>query len=300
MKLIVKETTTLLDFLLKATGAASKTKVRNLIGYGGVVVDGEVQKRPDTPVAAGQLVEVNRLVSPKQKATQKKANAPFPLLHEDRYLIAMEKPSGLLSIATDREKTKTFYKAVSQYVAEDSHGRTKIFIVHRLDREVSGVMVFAKSEEVKEDLQQSWPETEKKYLALVEGRPPQPEGTVENWLRENNAYQVYVCPEGTPDALYAITHYRVLKAYAEYSLLEVRIETGRKHQIRVHLADLGCPVVGDKKYGAHGSPIKRLGLHAHSLAFTHPVTGERIQLVAPPPAIFQHFGRHGPPAGPPE
>ncbi len=293
MKFNVKENAPLLDFLLKAAGTDSKTKIREWLKHGSVSVDGIVQKRADTVLKTGQTVTVviNKQAS-KGKPLKQQAIAPFPLLYEDRHLLAMEKPPGLLSIATDREKTKTFYKAVAQYVEEASHGRDKIFIVHRLDREVSGVMIFAKSEQVKEDLQQSWEETEKIYLALVEGHPKEKQGTLETWLKENSVHISYVCQPGTPDAQFAVTHYRVLQTYPRNSLLEVRIETGRKHQIRVHLAGLGCPIVGDKLYGASGSPIKRMGLHAFSLAFTHPVTGERIRLEAPAPAVFKQFGKH--------
>jgi len=292
MKLTVKEASPLLDYLLKTTGVASKTKLREWLSHGSVWVDGKVVKRGDKPVSAGQTIEIIRHQEKKPKSQQRKAPAPFPILFEDRHLIAMEKPSGLLSISTEREKTKTFFKAVSAYVESASNGRDKVFIVHRLDREVSGVMIFAKSEQVKEDLQESWADTEKYYLALVEGHPAEKEGTLENWIRENAAQISYVCPEGTEGAQFASTQYRVLKSFPHNSLLEVKIETGRKHQIRVHLASLGCPIVGDKKYGANGSPIKRMGLHAFSLTFTHPVNGQRIRLETPPPAIFQHFGKN--------
>ncbi|MES2732504.1 MAG: RluA family pseudouridine synthase [Bacteroidota bacterium] len=296
MKFIVKENTILIDFLLKATGTASKTKIRDWLGHKCVAVDGVVQKRGDISLAAGQTVtvEINRH-QPKGQSVVKQGSAPFPLLFEDRYLIAMEKPAGLLSIGTDREKTKTFFKAVSNYVEVESDGKDKIFIIHRLDREVSGVMIFAKGEQIKEDVQQSWTDTEKIYLALVEGQPATPEGTIENWIRESGAFTSHSCAEDAPGAQFAVTHYKVLKTFAHNSLLEIRIDTGRKHQIRVHLSEMGCPIVGDKKYGADGSPIKRLGLHAFSLSFTHPVTSQRIRLESPPPAIFQHFGKHNRP-----
>jgi 23S rRNA pseudouridine1911/1915/1917 synthase len=295
MKLTVKENAALLDYLLKATGVASKSKIREWLSHGSVWVDGKVVKRGDVSLAAGQTIEIKRQADKKTLSQQRKAASPFPLLYEDRHLIAMEKPPGLLSISTEREKTKTFFKAVAAYVENVSNGRDKVFIVHRLDREVSGVMLFAKSEEVKEELQENWGDTEKYYLALVEGHPKEPEGLIENWIRENNAQISYVCPEGTPGAQFASTQYRVLKSFPRHSMLEVKIETGRKHQIRVHMAGLGCPIVGDKKYGAQGSPIKRLGLHAHRLSFTHPIKDERIHLESPIPAIFQQFGKHASP-----
>ncbi len=292
MKLTVKEPAPLLDFLLKATGTASKTKIRNLLQHGSVAVDGAVQKRANTVLAAGQTVEIERKETIQaKKASAHRPDAPFPVLYEDEYLIALEKPAGLLSIGTESEKTKTFYKAVSQYVKDASGDREKIFIVHRLDREVSGVMLFAKEEDVKHDLQEHWSHTEKLYLALVEGHPDQESGTVRTWLKENSAMQVFVATERTAGAQLAVSHYRVLKTYASKSMLEVRIETGRKHQIRIHMAELGCPIVGDKKYGATSNPIRRLGLHAFSLTFTHPVTGERISLEAPIPAAFTRMDK---------
>jgi 23S rRNA pseudouridine1911/1915/1917 synthase len=287
MRFVVKEPATLLDFLLKATGSSTKTKIRNLLQHGSVSVDGAVQKRADTALKAGQTVEiVGKETIQARKAAARRPDAPFPVLYEDAHLIAMEKPSGLLSIGTESEKTKTFYKMVSAYVKEASEDREKIFIVHRLDREVSGVMLFAKNEDVKEALQDDWADTEKIYLALVEGHPEEESGTVRTWLKENSALQVFVASEHTPGAKLAVTHYRVLKTFATKSLLEVQIETGRKHQIRIHMAELGCPIVGDKKYGATENPIGRLGLHASSLAFTHPVTGERISLKAKTPNVF--------------
>lgn len=283
----MKEPAPLLDFLLKATGSSTKTKIRNLLQHGSVAVDGTVQKRADTALKIGQTVEIARKeVIEAKKASARRPDSPFPVLFEDAHLIALEKPSGLLSIGTDTEKTKTFYKMVSEYVKEASEDREKIFIVHRLDREVSGVMLFAKNEDVKDALQDNWADTEKIYLALVEGHPEEESGTVRNYLKENSALQVFVASEHTAGAKFAVTHYKVIKKFATKSLLEVQIETGRKHQIRIHMATIRCPIVGDKKYGATENPIGRLGLHASSLAFTHPVTEERISLKAKTPNAF--------------
>jgi 23S rRNA pseudouridine1911/1915/1917 synthase len=274
MNITVKEESNLFDFLVDKLGA-SGTKVRKLIKHGGVSVDGQVAIRPDFSLQPGQTLEIIRpTLSP-----------PFPILYEDRYIIAVEKPSGILSIATDKETSDTFYRAVNHYVQLRSQDRERIFVVHRLDREVSGIMLFAKSQAIQEILQRSWSDTEKRYCVLVEGHPPKREGTIKGWLRENRIHKVYSCPEG-PLAKYAVTHYREIKRYPRYALLEIRLETGRKNQIRAHLSELGCPVAGDKKYGATGNPIRRLALHAFSLSFTHPISGERIKLEGPIPKIF--------------
>jgi len=280
MKVQVKEKTTLLDFLLKKLRPASKTKIRKLIKHGGVFLNGEIINRTDYCLLPGEIIEIRRPATP----------APFPIFYEDPYLIALEKPPGLLSIGTGKENSETFYKAVNQDVEIRSHYRERIFIVHRLDREASGIMLFAKTPEVKEALQKNWSETEKRYCALVEGHPPEKEGTIKSWLKESPTYKVYSGVKG-PHAKYAVTHYRKIKEYPRHSLLEIRLETGRKNQIRVHLSGIGCPIVGDRKYGATGNPICRLGLHAFALSFTHPVSGKRIRLESPIPKAFMEFGK---------
>jgi 23S rRNA pseudouridine1911/1915/1917 synthase len=275
MKISVKEKTTLFDFLLDKLSPASKTRVRKLIKKRAITLNGEVTTLLDQDLVPGQIIEVKRPAP----------SPPFPVLYEDPYMIALEKPFGLLSISTGKEETATFYRAVNQYVQSRSNRRERIFIVHRLDREASGIMLFAKTPEVKEALQKNWKETEKFYCALVEGHPPEREGTIRSWLKESPDLRVRSRPEG-PEAKYAVTHYRQLKEYPRHTLLSIRLETGRKNQIRVHLSEMGCPVVGDKKYGASGDPIGRLALHACSLSFTHPVTRQRMRLESPVPATF--------------
>jgi len=279
MRFPVLEKCTLFDFLLNKV-SASGTKIRKRIKHGEVRVNGQTVLRPDVVVLPGQAVEVSRPT----------LQAPFTVLYEDSCLIAVEKPPGVLSISTDRETSNTFYRTVNHYVQLRSQGKERIFIVHRLDREVSGVMLFAKSQAIQEVLQRNWSTTEKLYSALVEGHPPEKEGCIRSWLKENRIHKTYSGPEG-PDAKYAITRYREHKRYPRHALLEIDIETGRKNQIRAHLSELGCPIVGDRKYGAAENPIHRLALHAFSLSFTHPVSGERITVKSPVPGIFEELGR---------
>jgi RluA family pseudouridine synthase len=208
------------------------------------------------------------------------------ILYEDEDLLVVDKPPGLLTIGTEKEKSRTAYFALTDYVRRGSpRSRKRIFIVHRLDRAASGVLVFAKNEEAKFRLQRSWKETKKKYLAVVHGRFEKPAGTITTYLAENRAYRVYSTSDTTKGKL-SHTAYRVLKEAGSLSLLEIDLLTGRKHQIRVHLADKGHPVVGDKKYGKAGDAHRRLALHAASITFRHPRTGRELTFETKAPAYF--------------
>jgi len=284
MKFTVKEKTLLADFLLEKFGS-SKTKIKQLLKHGAITVNGMEAGRADAELKPGDLVEIG-----KKGPAMVKAKAPFPVLFEDEYLIAAEKPAGLLSISSETEKTNTFYRLVSDYVKRKGGPGAKIFIVHRLDRDASGAMVFAKNRETKEALQKNWDKTEKLYYAVVEGVPAKEEGTIKGFLCENKAHLVYACDKDAPGAQYAVTHYRVLKRTRDLALLEVRLQTGRKNQIRVHLADIGCPIIGDKKYGAkRKTHLWGMALHAHSLSFSHPATGKRISVKSPMPGSFSQM-----------
>lgn len=208
------------------------------------------------------------------------------LLFEDRDVIVVDKPCGLLSMGTDRDKTRTVHSILNDYVRKgDPRSRQRVYIVHRLDRETSGILILAKSEAAKAFLQSHWTETVKHYLAIVHGTLAEKSGTIGSYLAENSALNVY----STPDASlgkWAETHYTVLKETRGLSLLEVQILTGRKHQIRVHFAERGHPLVGDKKYGKHHDAHPTLALHARSLTFTHPVNGRRLNFTAGIPEAF--------------
>lgn len=222
------------------------------------------------------------------------------MLHEDRDILVVDKPPGLLTIGTERDKSRTAYFIVTDYVRKGcARSRNRVFIVHRLDRETSGVLVFAKSEEAKLRLQGAWSETEKKYLAVVHGRCPKSADTISTYLAENRAHVVYSTPNPTEGKL-SHTAYRVLKQTKDFALLEVDLLTGRKNQIRVHFSGIGHPIVGDRKYGNAKDPWTVLALHARSISFTHPASGQRLTIAAKVPPYFHKLvGSFGLDDGPP-
>jgi RluA family pseudouridine synthase len=208
------------------------------------------------------------------------------ILYEDSDILVVVKPFGLLTMGTDRDKSRTLYAILTDYVRKGySRSAKRIFIVHRLDRDTSGILVFAKSMDAKLQLQGQWEETEKKYIAVVHGRCEKREGTISTYLAENKAQLVYSTPDATKGKL-SHTAYRMLKDTKEFSLLEITLLTGRKHQIRVHFAETGHPVVGDEKYGKGKKTYKRLALHAQSISFIHPVTGKRLAFETGFPEYF--------------
>ena len=208
------------------------------------------------------------------------------LIHEDRDTLVVEKPPGLLTIGTDRVRSRTLYSKLTDYVRKGNcKSRERVFIVHRLDREASGILVFARHEQAKSCLQDQWQAVEKKYLAVVHGTVIPPAETITSYLVENHAHVVYATTNAAEGKL-SRTAYRVLRQGKALSLLEIDLLTGRKHQIRVHLAQKGHPIVGDKKYGRTDRTHKRLALHATWLSFNHPSHCERVTFESKAPKYF--------------
>lgn len=211
------------------------------------------------------------------------------IIHEDKDILVIDKPPGLLTMGTDKEKERTAYFILTDYVRKgQAKSRKRVFIVHRLDRDTSGIVVFAKTPEAKQFLQSHWDETHKKYLAVVHGALKKPSATISTYLAENKARTVYSTTDTTKGKL-AHTAYKVLKQTEDFALLEVDLLTGRKHQARVHLAGIGHPVVGDKRYGDAKGPHKRLALHAICISFTHPFTGKQVAFETPAPRYFSRL-----------
>lgn len=208
------------------------------------------------------------------------------VLYEDNDIIVVEKPCGLLTMGTDRDKSRTVHAILNEYVRKGNpRSRNRIYIVHRLDRETSGILILAKSEPAKIFLQGHWQETDKRYLAVVYGSLTPKAGTISSYLAENSAFTVYSTSDRALGKL-SHTEYTVLKETNGLSLLEIHPLTGRKHQIRVHLSEKGHPVVGDRKYGKGNDAYGTLALHARSISFTHPVSGKRLTFETGIPVFF--------------
>ena len=280
-QLTATEPVELMAFLLAKLPHKNRNNIKSLLKNKQILVDGKVYIQFNHPVRAGQVVTVaaNRVPEIAQYRG-------LTILYEDPAIIVINKQAGLLSMATNKERDRTAYGILSDYVKKVNPAN-KVFIIHRLDRETSGVMMFARSEKVQQLMQESWNATtkERTYVALVEGVPEPPTGTITSYLHESKALIVYSSQNPDSGQL-SITNYRVINQNNGYALLNLELETGRKNQIRVHMQDIGHPIAGDAKYGATSDPIGRLGLHAGVLAFEHPITGEPMRFDAPVPKGF--------------
>ncbi|MBI1290986.1 RluA family pseudouridine synthase [bacterium] len=271
------EAMTLLPFLLGALRDSNRTRVKDLLRSGLVHINDASVTRHDHPVSPGDQIEIRDERAPGAR------NVPFPVLFEDSSLIAINKPCGLLSIGTDSERHKTAYAMLNAALATT---RERVFIVHRLDRYTSGVLLLAKSEEIKHRVMGNWEAAEKVYHALVEGTPQPATKALVHHLREDERLVVHAMDRPAPNSQWAKLTYTVVRPGRTHALLRIDLETGRKNQIRAQLTAIGHPIAGDAKYGAKTDPLRRLGLHASSLSIPHPVTGKRIQFEAPLPPEF--------------
>ncbi len=271
------ESTTLLEFLFASMPDRKRTPVKNMLRYGQVRVNGTPTTQHDLPVAAGDKVEVNLT-----RAFQVFSHRRVKIVYEDDDILVIEKGYGLLSMGTGKAGEETAYSLLREYLKRKDP-RNKIFIIHRLDRDTSGIMMFAKTQEAKEAMQHNWNNMvlNRKYLCLVEGRVQKPEGVIRSYLIENSRMEVYSTDDPDAGGQLAVTRYRVVADRGGYTLMEVELDTGRKNQIRVHMKDIGHPIAGDRKYGARTSPLHRLALHAATLRFVHPVTRKEMNFSAP-------------------
>lgn len=272
----------LLTFLLDNFTSMSRNNIKKLLANQQILVNGAAVRQFDFLLAKGDIVSI----SPYKVRKDGKRVSKLKILYEDDELIVINKPAGLLTIATDKEKEQTAYRLMMDYVREENP-KNRVFVVHRLDKETSGVLLFSKSENLKDLLQDRWNDLvqTREYIAICEGIFNKKEGTRVSYLLPTKTNLMFSSHKPN-DGQKAITHYQVIEENEEYSILKVKIDTGRKNQIRVHMKDLGHNVVGDDKYGSEKNPINRLGLHARVLEFEHPVNDKHFKFIADVPKEF--------------
>ena len=279
---VVEEEAPLLEWLL-AHLKGSKTKIKATLQGRGIKVNGKITTQFDYLLKPGAKISVSQT----KKNDQFKSRY-VKIVYEDRWLVVIEKNIGILSMAAGHKSLNV--KSVLDDYFKKSGQRCTAHVVHRLDRDTSGLMVYAKDMETEQIFEHNWHEIvyDRRYVAVVSGEVEPDEGTIANWLRDNKAYVTYSSPVDN-GGKYAVTHFHVLNRTTEHSLVEYQLETGRKNQIRVHSADMGHPVCGDPKYGNGDDPSHRLCLHACVLCFYHPVTGERMEFETPIPTQFRQL-----------
>ena len=275
----VEEDSTLLEFLLKNLSSKSRNNIKNLMKSGFCDLDGQTVTKFDHPLKAGQTLTVS-------SENAVKNALPFDIIYEDDHIVVIDKPASLLCIANEHEKEHTAYRYLYSYMKSKAD-RSKIFVIHRLDRDTSGIVMFAKDEKTKEAYQSNWDKLviRRGYTAVCEGTPDEESATLTSYLRESRDSRMYSA-DNPRHAKKAVTRYTVRKTNGKYSLLDIEIDTGRKNQIRVQLSEIRHPVAGDKKYGAESNPIKRLALHANVLEINSP-TGKRFSFKSKVPDSFR-------------
>ena len=276
----VKENAPLLEYLINNV-SESRSKLKATLQGRGIAVNRRMVTQFDYQLKAGDKIIISR----HKKQNQFKSRY-VKIVYEDRWLVVVEKNIGILSMAAGHSSLNV--KSVLDDYFLKSRQKCRAHVVHRLDRDTSGLMVYAKDIETEQILEHNWHQIvyDRRYVAVVSGEMEQDNGTIANWLKDNKAYITYSSPTDN-GGKYAVTHFQVLNRTTEHSLVEYKLETGRKNQIRVHSADMGHPVCGDVKYGNGDDPLHRLCLHAYMLCFTHPVTGEPMEFSTPIPTAFR-------------
>jgi len=278
LKTIINKSQTLFEFLTERHPGSPRTRIKKLLQSGTVRVNNTSITLHSYQLSPGDTVDFGP-----RAGIATKASLPFPVLYEDQHVIVIDKPAGINTSSIDGSTSIQWI--ISEFLKNLSKGSVRTYVVHRLDKEVSGVLLLAKSGKAMDIIKEKWGKTEKHYYALVEGKPENPEGTIKSWLVEDNAMKMHSVSDAAKGKL-AITNFKTIRNIDNYTLLDISTETGRKNQIRVHLSDIGCPIVGDRKYGASTDFIRRVRLHAWSISFPHPGTGEMITVESPMPDNF--------------
>lgn len=281
----VENKTELMKFLIENLKKQNRNNIKTLLAKEQVCVNGKIVRQFNHPLEIGDEVTIDW-----KKKRDVKLSKGVNIIFEDNDILVVEKECGLLSVSTEKNKNeRTAYKILMDYV-KSKNPNERVYIVHRLDKDTSGVMLFAKNEKIKNMLQENWNEIVRKreYAVLVEGVLKEKQGTIKSYLKENRAFVTYSTDDEKNGKL-AITNYKVVKEKRGYTYLLASLETGRKNQIRVHMSDIGHPVVGDKKYGSKSNNLKRLGLHALNLKFVHPVTKKVVSFESSLPEEFKRI-----------
>ena len=279
MEITINKSLTLIEFLIEQYPDSPRTRIKKLLQSGDIRINNKSVTLHSYQLTPGDIVEIVSQSGIKVKT----GGLPFPVLYEDQHVIVVDKPAGTATSSIDG--SINIYFIVSEFLKKLSKGNIRAYVVHRLDKEVSGVLLFAKSQAAMDTIKERWKETDKHYYALVESIPVKSEDTIKSWLIEDSHQKVLSVSENA-DAKLAVTHYKIIKTINNYALLDVKTETGRKNQIRVHLSDIGCPIAGDRKYGASADFIRRIRLHAYHLSFPHPVNCKMITVESPLPQGF--------------
>ena len=277
----------LLPYLISLPLGLSRKQAKDLLRFGAVTVQHKARVRHDTDLGPNDVVTIAVRKRVRDDALERQG---LKIIHLDDAVVVVDKPAGLLSMGSEREKQKTAHRLLNEHLKTLRRSRLQqAFIVHRLDRETSGLMVFARNQSTQAILQQNWKKVAKRYLAVVEGVPANGQGTLKDHLVESNSFNSFMVHRVDRGGELAITHYRVLRQHGGKSLLELTLDTGRKNQVRVQLAALGHPIIGDRKYGASTDPARRLALHSCELKFRHPVSGALMEFHSGLPAKLDHL-----------
>jgi 23S rRNA pseudouridine1911/1915/1917 synthase len=278
MKHIVKEDTNLLDVIMAMYKGISRPTAKQILAYSDILVNGKsIKKSAILALKEGDQIDLTKRDKDAKTPKIGDYTRSISIVYEDDHLIIAIKPAGLI---TSKDRTQpsiiAFHKILEDHLAKREGKPERIWSVHRLDKEVEGLVLFAKSEEIQNTIKENWSNVTKKYLALTEAKPAQESGTIENWLMDSYKQKVVSFKKEVENSRFAKTEYQFLETIGAFHLLEVKLHTGRKNQIRIHLSEMGCPIVGDYKYGASDTFKRQIRLAAYQLQFDHPVSGKAM------------------------